>query len=281
METAWYEAWAYCDGLRWGGHEDWVLPDDVHLHGLVDFGEAGPALDPVAFVNAPHRFPAVHEAWWRECYWSSATTVEDPQVAWVLMSNSGDIAEGLSDGPGSDYHLADKAAAGWGGCYVRCVRGVEEPPAVRFERSEEITGEPEVFDRLTWMTWQGCVVGLMGTDCGAGEAAELSWGEGLATCEGLTWAGQDDWRLPNVKELRSIVDSRRARPAVEDAMFPNVPQYRYGETSDRAGQHWSSTAREGSFALYVDFNTGFSHFYLQSEGRNVRCVRGGQTIIDR
>jgi hypothetical protein len=44
---------------------------------------------------------------------------------------------------------------------------------------------------------------------------------------------------------------------------------------NNAGQYWSSTARSyNSFALYVGFNSGFSHFYEMPEGRHVRCVRG-------
>jgi Protein of unknown function (DUF1566) len=45
----------------------------------------------------------------------------------------------------------------------------------------------------------------------------LSWQQALAWCEDLTLAGHDDWRLPNAKELPSIVDYTRAPDARESA----------------------------------------------------------------
>ena len=102
----------------------------------------------------------------------------------------------------------------------------------------------------------------------------ISWKSSLAHCEGLTWGGKDDWRLPNVKELRSLVDTGKRSPAIDATMFPNTPYYGAGMTSQNAGQYWSSTARSyNDFALYVDFRSGFSHFYKQTEGRHVRCTR--------
>jgi len=48
-------------------------------------------------------------------------------------------------------------------------------------------------------------------------------------CESLSFAGHDDWRLPNARELQSIVDFGRSRPAM-DLLFGPIP----------AG-HWTST----------------------------------------
>jgi hypothetical protein len=125
---------------------------------------------------------------------------------------------------------------------------------------------------MAQLVWQGCSNGQTGNDC-TPQAGMLDWYESLAYCEGLSWGGFEDWRLPNVKELRSIVDESRDSPAIDASVFPNTPYY--GPiTDDNAGQYWSSTARSyNSFALYVEFGTGFSHFYEQPELRHVRCVR--------
>src|SRR6185295_7572041 len=48
---------------------------------------------------------------------------------------------------------------------------------------------------------------------GPGDIA--TWCGALAYCEGLTLAGHDDWRLPNVMELVSLVDYGRSQPAIE------------------------------------------------------------------
>lgn len=45
-------------------------------------------------------------------------------------------------------------------------------------------------------------MGRLKADSGVG----MDWEAALAYAEGATYAGYDDWRLPNVKELQSIVD---------------------------------------------------------------------------
>jgi hypothetical protein len=274
----WFDAVAFCEGSDWGAHSDWTLPDSHQLHSIVDFGRTSPALDTSVFVNAPSQFQQEYDQWWIECVWTGTDYAGDSSVAWVMMSNSGDISEGS----GTTYHLNDKAANGWEGCYVYCARGGKAP--VEHERYvvlAQVAGEPVVADTSTRLMWQGCSAGQQGSDC-TPVADMMDWQSSLAFCEGLTWGGFDDWRLPNVRELHSLVDTTRERPAIDDHAFPNTPYY--GPiTHNNAGQYWSSTARSyNSFALYVAFGTGFSHFYEQPEDRHVRCVRGavvyGNTI---
>lgn len=60
-------------------------------------------------------------------------------------------------------------------------------------------------------------------------------------CENLTFAGQSDWRLPNVRELESIVDYGRHNPSI-DPIFGAV-----------SGAYWSSTSSTFDPGLMVDF----------------------------
>ena len=266
----WYAADAHCRQGSWGGFSDWRLPDSFELQSIADYGRTSPAVDLTVFVNSPSHDTVDQTQWWKECYWSATSYASDASLAWVMISNNGDMAEGS----GQPYHPNDKAAKGWEGCYVRCVRLGEPPQRKRLVRFEPVAGEPMVADIVTRLQWQGCSAGQTGAQC-AGEAAMLDWKSALAHCEGLTWGGRDDWRLPNVKELRSIVDLTRTRPAIDTALFPNPPIYVHGTSAPTVGQYWSSTGRSyNSFALYVSFDTGFSHFYKQSEGRHVRCARG-------
>lgn len=266
----WFDAVATCESATWGGFDDWVLPDSFELMTLNDYGRTSPAIDTSAFVNAPSRFAADYDQWWIECTWSSSEYARDPSVAWVAMVNSGD----LSEGSGLMYHLNDKAAATWPGCYTRCVRArTVKPKLPRFVRHEAVAGEPVVADTVTRLTWQGCSHGQTGSAC-AGTAAFLDWKSALAACEGLVSGGRDDWRLPNILELRSLARLDRESPAIDVDAFPNTPHYGVGMTEQNAGQFWSSTGRSyNDFALYADFGTGFTHFYVQPEGRHVRCVR--------
>jgi hypothetical protein len=49
-----------------------------------------------------------------------------------------------------------------------------------------------------------------------------TWKDALAYCENLTLGGHDDWRLPTIKELSSLVDLSRYNPAI-DPVFKNYP----------------------------------------------------------
>lgn len=265
---SWHGAAATCDGLDWGGHADWELPTAPALQSIVDYGTTSPAMNTDAFANAPSRFDVDGDEWWIECTWTATESADDPDIMWAVMVNSGDVLAGS----GVDYHLHDKDASGWEGCYTRCVRPGPTPTHARF-LAAGTDAEPVVADVVTQRSWQGCSVGQQGPDCD-GPATMLPWAEALSACEGLEWAGYSDWRLPNVTELRNVVDLSFTRPAIDPEWFPNTPYYVGGD--DREGQYWSSTARwYNAFALYVSFHDGGNHFYVQDEARHVRCVRGG------
>jgi hypothetical protein len=269
LVTDFYEASAACEALEYGGYDDWVLPDAWSMQSIVDYAVTGPAFDLAAFPGTPSTFAEDYDAWWEECAWTSSTYAGADQVGWVVMTNSGDV----SQGSGLTYHYNDHAADGWAGCAARCVRERAPSSTARFIRIEPVPQEPIVVDRIGPRVWAGCAVGQAGAACD-GPATMLTWVDALAACEGLVWADQDDWRLPDVKELLSIVDHRFVSPAVDPALFPGTPYYG-PVTTLNVGNFWSSTARDyNDFALYVDFGQGFSHFYVQSETRHVRCVRG-------
>lgn len=265
----WHTSNATCEEAGWAGFDDWRLPRATELHSIVDFSTTSPAIDLEAFPNTPSRFADDYDAWWIECVWSGTDYADNAEVAWVLMSNNGDIAEGS----GTTYHLNDKDAAGWEGCYTRCVREPGSATAGRFLLLDAVADEPVVADVTTERLWQGCSAGQTGAGC-EGQAEMFDWKGSLAYCQGLSYGGIDDWRLPDVKELRSIVDLSHSHPAIDPAFFPNTPYYGPSVTPN-VGNYWSSTARwYNGFALYVDFGSGFSHFYVMDETRHARCVSG-------
>ncbi len=120
-------------------------------------------------------------------------------------------------------------------------------------------GNGTVTDSGTNLTWQ------------QGESGAMTWEAALTYCEGLNLAGNTDWRLPNHKELLSLVDYAKATvPTINTTLFPGVISPLY--------QYWSSTtvASDTSVALGVDFEGGSSVWSDKTNPGYARCVRGGQ-----
>ena len=93
----------------------------------------------------------------------------------------------------------------------------------------------------------------------------LNWCNALAYCENLSFAGHDDWRLPNVRELQSIADYGRFNPSI-DPVFGAVSTF-----------YWSSTSGAGNpdCAWGVRFGHGDVYDGDDKDGYYVRAVRSG------
>lgn len=117
-------------------------------------------------------------------------------------------------------------------------------------------------DNVSGLTW----ITNPRTDAAMGGL--YTWTAAAAACEGKTYAGYSDWRLPNVRELMSIVDySKDTGPAINAAAFPGT----------RTSTYWSSTTymQNATLAWRVNFLDGGVNVDLKTLGSYVRCVRGG------
>jgi hypothetical protein len=127
--------------------------------------------------------------------------------------------------------------------------------------SRFVVNGDEVTDTDTGLIWQRCSLGQTGSDCSAGSANTYTWQEALQTASA-------PWRLPNVKELRSIVEEKCVEPAINLTIFPNTISSGYWSASPnayRSGRAW-----------HVHFYLGSSNGKYKSNGRYVRLVRSGQ-----
>jgi hypothetical protein len=137
----------------------------------------------------------------------------------------------------------------------RCVRGkrVFDADALRYVVSSQPGGQV-VVDEATGLVWQ------------AEYAESLSWKEALEYCESRPHCGYRDWRLPNINELRSLVDVEVHDPA---SRFPDMP----------SDWFWSSSSCLEEAAWCVQFESGVINHpfkkYMKDYPRNARCVRGG------
>ena len=106
-----------------------------------------------------------------------------------------------------------------------------------------------------------------GNSAGCNNGGTLTWDAAITFCEGLTYAGYSDWRLPNVRELESIVDAGHTSSSINATYFTNT----------QSNSYWTSTTYvpDTSYAWYVSFSHGYVFDNHKTLVNHVRCVRGG------
>ncbi len=134
-------------------------------------------------------------------------------------------------------------------------------PDPRFVSNSDQT----VTDKLTGLIWSKDANPDGGTK---------TWQEGLdyiKTLNSQKYLGYSDWRLPNVNEIKSLVNQQQSNPAtwLNGQGFSNV----------KVDYYWSSTtvAHSTSYAWIVNMNYGYTSFKVKTPISNyVWPVRGGQ-----
>ena len=94
----------------------------------------------------------------------------------------------------------------------------------------------------------------------------MEWRAAVTACADLVLAGRDDWRLPSMIELISILDLDRSEPAIDATLFPSTP----------ADAFWSSTVwgTSPTTASTVTFARGNTQQKSMTEiPFHYRCVR--------
>jgi len=127
-------------------------------------------------------------------------------------------------------------------------------------------GDGTVIDLVTGLMWvkdPGQIPGFYD---------RMYWYDAINACENLEFAGWDDWRLPNINELMSIIDHSRYNPAFDTTFF--TPPY------DMGTPYWSSTSNaswyDGAWAVYI--YDGYKTCWGKPwDMCFVRPVRGGQS----
>ena len=127
-----------------------------------------------------------------------------------------------------------------------------------------------ITDLQSGLIWKQCSQGLSGSDCSSGAVETKTWQQALQAADTEQFAGYDDWRLPNLSELASLVEMSCYSPAINDNYFPNTENSYY----------WSSSpcAPYSPYAWYVGFYSGNDSSGNKDSNGYVRLVRGGQAL---
>jgi len=194
------EAVSAADTFSLAGYDDWRLPTIKELYSLIDF--RGHTMARIPFIDTAHFAFAfgdesAGERFIDAQYWSA--------TQYVGLTMNGDatvFGVNFADGRIKGYPR-DRGPNGSPMTeFVRYVRGSEGYGVNDFVDN----GDGTITDRATGLMW-------MQEDSRDG----MNWEDALAWAEDLELAGYDDWRLPNAKELQSIVDYTRAPDATESA----------------------------------------------------------------
>lgn len=259
------EALTYCQNLTLGDNGDWRLPDIKELYSLIDFR----GTDPSGYTGSDLSglIPFIDTDYFAFAYGdtSAGERIIDAQYA----SSTLYVANTANDGGDTLFgvNFADGRIKGYGltmpgpgnvekTFFVICVTGSESYG----ENSFVDNGDQTITDQATGLMWAQ-------NDSASG----LDWNEALAWAEsqnGANYLGYSDWRLPNAKELQSLVDYSRSPDTTNSPAID--PLFNVTGITNEAGQadypsYWSSTThvnwtnQPGNSGVYVAFGRAMGY----------------------
>jgi hypothetical protein len=251
-EVTWKDA---LRNARKHGDGKWRLANIRELLSLIDYSQADPILP------AGHPFENVRSG----IYWASTTLAPAGKMAWMMTLGIGPTVFVIKDAKAHMWLVRGESTCvlktGQKAAWDEKGESIEPDgtgqdgdlqagvawPSPRFEDNHDGT----VTDEATGLVWlkNGNAFGFK------------TWSHALACCRllcsgeyGLTDGSKPgDWRLPNIREIESLVDYGRAAPCLPDGHpFQNV----------RPSSYWTSTtvASGPSEAMFIILGVGPSIF---------------------
>lgn len=253
-----------------GGFDDWRIPTIKELYSLADFsGAMGfDAENSVAFFDENYfALPDVPEVY------NPGDRFIDTQSATSTIYGSKTLGATTTM---FGYNFRDAFLKGYPSTKtftVFYVRGNTNYGQNMFVNN----GDGTITDLSTGLMWMKYDSGFY--NLGPAGNGAMDWETALKYCESLQYAGYDDWRLPDTKQLHSIVDYSRGpditdSPAI-DPVFKCTPIVNMAGLKDW-GYYWTSTPFSSrDISIYISFGRGMGsmgNYNMDVHGAG--CQRG-------
>mgnify|MGYP000864399613 CR=1 FL=1 len=171
------EASAYCSSLEWAGASDWRLPGVDLFMSIMDYSGSRPKVDPVFSLTCPGSGDEACD------YWTSSrcdSMLGNNRIYYVDIRNGRVVNLDPFIFESEEY-------------YVHCVRG-SDPwpwPGERFRINQGAYTATDTYYDYMWQI--------------SGESELKDVSAAISYCSSLTLDGFNDWRLPTVQELSTVI----------------------------------------------------------------------------
>ena len=265
------DAQAYADTLNaqnYGGYSDWRVPSIREAYSLMDFRGTDSMSDDTSGLT-----PFIDTDYFDFAYGDTAAGERAIDSQWVTTSlyvDGGNLMFGVNfaDGRIKGYGLS--GPTGEKTFYVRLCRGNTDYGKNSFADN----GDDTVTDNATGLMWSqddsGPQVTAENPTGATGPRSGMNWEAALAWVQqknGESYLGHNDWRLPNAKELHSILDYSRAPGTTSsgaiDPVF-NITQITNEDSVADYPWFWTGTTHgradgNGSAGAYLCFGRGLGY----------------------
>lgn len=271
-QLTWTEFQSYASTLNaqnYGGYNDWRVPTIKELYSLIDFRGLDP--DPNS-TNTNGLIPFIDTTYFDFVYGDTnlGERIIDAQywsnteyLGTTMGGNATVFGVNFADGRIKGYPR-DIGPNGVAVHYTRCVRGNTDYGNNNFTDNSDGT----ISDNAT---------GLMWTKDDRGDGATTGPRSGMKWEDALSWIqqrnnenylGYNDWRLPNAKEMQSLLDYSRSPDSTSSAAID--PIFNITEITNEGGDidypwFWSSTTHQhfdrfGKSAVYICFGRAMGYW---------------------
>jgi len=214
----------YCTNLSFNNFNNWRLPNINELTTLLYYS------DPLNnYLNSFYFDTTYFTNGGNDKFWSSTINIniDSEDKHWIVNFNN-DNGESSSSIDETDF------------IGIRCVRDIDSANYDFTNSFIRDNNNQIIIDTKTSLIWQDTITFPLSV-----------WSNAIRSdvyegCESLSLGGYSNWRLPNINELKSIIDYSQRDPNINSIFVNNLNV-----------KTWSSTTNSNeSHAWYIDFLNG-------------------------